>query len=92
MSSCWLSYENFLNISNKRPAKKLNWAWFSFKIKFITSLSECDGEVGRVVNSESQGCGFYPHMGQILVDLFKFFFFHTFIKFNIHKVLVEASL
>jgi hypothetical protein len=33
-------------------------------------IIECDGEDGRAVNSETQGCGFYPHMGQILVALF----------------------
>ncbi len=33
-------------------------------------LSDYDGEDGRAVNLESQGCGFYPHMGQILVALF----------------------
>ncbi len=61
-------------------------------IKIIIFLTECDGEDGRAVNSETQGCVFYPHKGQILVALFKFFFIHTFIKFNIHKVLVEACL
>jgi hypothetical protein len=55
-------------------------------------MTECDGEDGRAVNSETQGFGFYPHMGQILGALFKFFFIHTFIKFNIHKVLAETCL
>ncbi len=71
MSSCWLSYENFFNICNKRPAKKLNWAGFNFKIKKnLIFLIECDGEDGRAVTSETHGCGFYPHMGQILEALF----------------------
>ncbi len=77
MYSCWLSYEHFFNICNKRPAKKLNWAWFIFMIKNYYWLSECDGEDGRAVNSETQGCGFYSHMGQILVDLFLNFFSFT---------------
>jgi hypothetical protein len=54
MSSCWLSYEHFFNICNKRPAKKLNWSWFTFIIKkIINCLSECNGEDGRAVNSET---------------------------------------
>ncbi len=81
MSSCWLSYEHFFNICNKRPAKKLNLALFRFIIKKFNCIIECDGEDGRAVNSETQGCGFYPHMDQILVALFSIFF-HS----HIHKV------
>jgi hypothetical protein len=65
-----VSYEHFFNICNKKPAKKLNWAWFSFIKKNLICITESDGEDGRAVNSETQGCGFYPHMGQILVALF----------------------
>ncbi len=60
------------------------WAWFIFNIKLLSKVRESDGEDGRAVNSETLGCGFYPHMGQI--------FMPTFIKFNINKVLVEACL
>ncbi len=80
MSSCWLSHEHFFYICNNRPAKKLNWAWFTFIINLV-GLTECDGEDGRAVNSETQGCEFYPHMGQILVALFKKKF-HS----HIHKI------
>ncbi len=44
-------------------------------------VTECGDEDGRAVNSETQGCGFYPHMGQIYVALFKNFF-HS----HIHKI------
>jgi hypothetical protein len=87
MSSCWLSYEHFFNICNKKPAKKLNWAWFSFSIKNALYVTGCDGEDGRAVNLETQGCG-SNFGGPFLI----FFPIHTFIKFNIHKVLVEACL
>ncbi len=49
--------------------------------KILLYLKECDGEDGRAVNSETKGCGFYPHMGHILVALFNFFF-HS----HIHKI------
>ena len=34
---------------------------------FWYEVRKCDGKDGRAVNSETQGCGFYPHKGQILV-------------------------
>ncbi len=42
----------------------------SIYVKLLSTVRESDGEDGRAVNSETQGCGFYPHMGQ-----FFFFFF-----------------
>ncbi len=56
------------------------WTWFTFNIKLLMTVRECDGEDGRALNSETLGCGFYPHMGQILEFLKKFFHSH------IHKI------
>ncbi len=67
----------FFNICNKRPAKKLNW--LNFTIKYLMCITECGGEDGRAVNSDTQGCEFYPDMGQI-------FFFFNFFHSHIHKI------
>ncbi len=36
------------------------WAWFNFNRKLLLKVKESDGEDGRAVNPETQGCGFYP--------------------------------
>jgi hypothetical protein len=59
---------------------KLNWAWFNITIKNLICVSECDGEDGRAVNLKTQGCGFYPHIGQNFGGSFLHFFPHTFIN------------
>jgi hypothetical protein len=33
----------------------------------LSTVRDCDGEGGRALNSETQDCGFYPHIGQIFV-------------------------
>ncbi len=60
----------FLIFVTKGQPRKKTGHGLTLSYKNITCTSELDGEDGRAVNSETQGCGFYPHIGQILVALF----------------------
>jgi hypothetical protein len=32
-------------------------------VQGLSTAWDCDGEDGRAVNLDTQGCGFYPYMG-----------------------------